>query len=168
MNEVCVLGIDPGLNITGYGLILIKNKKPTLIKYGYIKTNSKNSLSQRLDKIYTSLNEIIKEYKPDHVAIEDIFYAENVKTAIIMGHARGAAIVAATQNECLVAEYTAREVKMSVVGNGAAAKNQVNFMVSNILQVKEKITPDDASDALAVALCKWNRLKLESKGLTQR
>lgn len=165
MDEVCILGIDPGLNVTGFGLIHIKNKKPFLLRYGHIKTDSKNSLSQRLDIIFNSLNEIIKEHKPDHVAIEDIFYAENVKTAIVMGHARGAAIVAATQNDCNVSEYTAREVKMSVVGNGAAAKNQVNFMVCNLLQVKDKITPDDASDALAVALCKWNRLKLESRGL---
>ncbi len=168
MNEICILGIDPGLNVTGYGLILIKNKKATLLKFGTIKTSSKNSLAQRLDYIFNSLNDIIKEFKPDHVAIEDIFYAENVKTAIVMGHSRGAAIVAATKNKCLVSEFTAREVKMSVVGNGAAAKNQVNFMVSNILGIKEKITPDDASDALAVALCKWNRLQLESMGLTKK
>ena len=80
-----------------------------------------------------------------------------------MGHARGAAIVAAMQNKSDVSEYSAREVKMSVVGNGAAAKNQVNYMVANLLRVKEKITPDDASDALAVALCKWNRLQMELK-----
>ncbi len=158
MSEISILGIDPGLNITGFGLILIKNKTPILQRYGHIKTNSKTNLAQRLNTIYNSLNDIIKEHKPDHVAIEDIFYAENVKTAIVMGHARGVAIVAATQNGCTISEYAAREVKMSVVGNGAAAKSQVNFMVSNILRVKEKITPDDASDAIAVALCKWSWL----------
>jgi len=165
MNDICILGIDPGLNVTGYGLIEIKNNKPSLIQYGTIRTEAKNELSERLNKIFDSLNAILNEFKPHYVAVEDIFYAENVKTAIVMGHARGTVIVAAKQNGANVSEYTAREVKMSVVGNGAAAKNQVNFMVSNILRVKEKITPEDASDALAVALCKWNRLERELKGL---
>jgi len=165
MNDTCILGIDPGLNVTGYGLIEIKGNKPFLIKYGTIRTESKAELSDRLYKIFKALNEIIFEYQPNYVAIEDIFYAENVKTAIVMGHARGTAIVAAKQNGAKVSEYTAREVKMSVVGNGAAAKNQVNYMVANILRVKEKITPNDASDALALALCQWNRLERELKGL---
>ena len=165
MNDTCILGIDPGLNVTGYGLIEIKGNKPSLVKYGTIRTESKTELSERLFRIFQSLNEIIFEYQPNYVAIEDIFYAENVKTAIVMGHARGTAIVAAKQNGAKVSEYTAREVKMSVVGNGAAAKNQVNYMVANILRVKEKISPNDASDALAVALCQWNRLERELKGL---
>lgn len=165
MNDTCILGIDPGLNVTGYGLIKIEGNKPSLIKFGTIRTSPKRELSERLHQIFVSLHEIIFEYQPHYVAIEDIFYAENVKTAIVMGHARGTAIVAAMQNGARVSEYTAREVKMSVVGNGAAAKSQVNFMVSNILRIKEKITPDDASDALAVALCKWNRLARELKGL---
>ena len=165
MNDTCILGIDPGLNVTGYGLIEIKANKPSLIKYGTIRTEAKKELSERLYRIFESLNEIIFEFQPHYVAIEDIFYAENVKTAIVMGHARGTAIVAAKQNGAKVSEFTAREVKMSVVGNGAAAKNQVNFMVANILRVKEKISPNDASDALAVALCQWNRLGRELKGL---
>ena len=165
MNDVCILGIDPGLNVTGYGLIKINDNKPSLIKYGTIRTEAKKELSERLYKIFESLNEIIFEFQPHYVAVEDIFYAENVKTAIVMGHARGTVIVAAKQNGAHVSEFTAREVKMSVVGNGAAAKNQVNYMVANILRVKEKITPDDASDALAVALCQWNRLERELKGL---
>ena len=159
------MGIDPGLNVTGYGLIEIKGNKPFLINYGTIRTESKKELSERLYKIFESLNEIMFQFQPHYVAIEDIFYAENVKTAIVMGHARGTAIVAAKQNGAQVSEYTAREVKMSVVGNGAAAKSQVNYMVANILRVKEKITPNDASDALAIALCKWNRLERELKGL---
>ena len=165
MNNSCILGIDPGLNVTGYGLIEIKGNKPFLINYGTIRTESKKELSERLYKIFESLNEIMFQFQPHYVAIEDIFYAENVKTAIVMGHARGTAIVAAKQNGAQVSEYTAREVKMSVVGNGAAAKSQVNYMVANILRVKEKITPNDASDALAIALCKWNRLERELKGL---
>ena len=161
-----ILGIDPGLNTTGYGIIDVQSNKPKLIKYGHIRTKSKESLSQRLHSIFQSLDLIISEYKPDRVAIEDIFYAENVKTAIVMGHARGAAMVAATKNNAVVGEFTAREVKMSVVGNGAASKGQVNFMVSNILRVKDKISPEDASDALAVALCQMHRLQREAKGLS--
>ena len=168
MSIVRILGIDPGLNITGYGLIEINNNKPSLIKYGHIRTNSKDSLSERLHQIFQNLNSLIAEYKPDRVAIEDLFYAENIKTAIVMGHARGAAIVAAMQNKAIVSEFSPREVKMSVVGNGAAAKNQVKFMVSNILSIKEKITPDDASDALAAALCQWHRIQMESKGLKKK
>ncbi len=166
MADFRILGIDPGLNITGYGIIDIQTNKPKLIKYGHIRTKSKESLSHRLHIIFESLDSIISEYKPDRVAIEDIFYAENVKTAIVMGHARGAAIVAATKNNSSVGEFTAREVKMSVVGNGAASKSQVNYMVGNILRVKEKITPEDASDALAVALCQMHRLQREAKGLS--
>lgn len=165
MKDICILGIDPGLNVTGYGIIHIKKNKPFLVTYGTVRTKSKSDLSERLNRIFKSLHELISEYNPDYVAIEDIFYAENVKTAIVMGHARGAAIVAAMQNGANVSEFSAREVKMSVVGNGAAAKNQVNFMVSNLLQIKEKITPDDASDALAVALCQWHRIKSDVKGI---
>jgi crossover junction endodeoxyribonuclease RuvC len=165
MNSLRILGIDPGLNVTGYGLIEINGRKPELLKYGHISTNSKNNLAERLHLIFQTLNKIIFEYKPDRVAIEDLFYAENVKTAIVMGHARGAAIVAAMQNDATVAEFTAREVKMSVVGNGAASKTQVKYMVANILSVKEDIKPDDASDALAVALCQWHRLQSEARGL---
>lgn len=166
MSVFRILGIDPGLNTTGYGIIDIRSNKPILIKYGHIRTKPKQLLAERLYVIFHALDLIISEYKPDRVAIEDIFYAENVKTAIVMGHARGAAIVAAMKNDASVREYTAREVKMSVVGNGAASKTQVNFMVSNILHVKEKITPEDASDALAVALCQMHRLKREEKGLS--
>lgn len=162
-----ILGIDPGLNTTGYGLIEITGRKANLVKYGSVCTSVKSSLSERLYIIFDTLNTLIAEYKPDRVAIEDLFYAENVKTAIVMGHARGAAIVAAMENNALVAEFSPREVKMSVVGNGAASKSQVKFMVSNLLAIKEKISPDDASDALAVALCQWHRLQLESKGLSK-
>ncbi|MGD9489282.1 MAG: crossover junction endodeoxyribonuclease RuvC [Calditrichaceae bacterium] len=164
MSRIKILGVDPGLNITGYGMIEIaENENPQLFTYGHIRTNARKSLSERLHQIYSKLNDVINEHQPDFMAIEDLFYAENVKTAIIMGHARGAAIVAGMNNGVDVTEYTAREVKMSVVGNGAAAKSQVQFMVRNILGVKEKIEPDDASDALAVALCKWHRLGKDKK-----
>lgn len=166
MNDRLILGIDPGLNITGYGMIKIAEaSNPQLFTYGHIRTNARDSLAQRIHKIYTELNALIKEQRPEIVAIENIFYAENVKTAISMGHARGAAMIAAMNNDALVREYSPREVKMSVVGSGGAVKSQVKFMVQKILGIKENIQPDDASDALAVALCYWHRQKNERLGI---
>lgn len=151
------------MNITGYGIITITDAgDPRLSGFGHIRTNARNSLAERLQKIFESLQEVIRTYQPEVVAIEDLFYSENVKTAIVMGHARGAAILAATMNRLPVSEYSPREVKMSVVGNGAASKSQVQFMVRNLLSIGEPIEPDDASDALAVALCKWHRMNQEN------
>lgn len=160
MQDRLILGIDPGLNITGYGIIKIaEGDSPQLFTYGHIRTNSRKSLAERLQKIYDELQKVLQSHQPQQVAIESIFYAENVKTAIVMGHARGAAMVCARNNGAELAEYAPREIKMSVVGNGAATKTQVKFMVRSILKLRENIEPDDASDALAVALCHWHRTK---------
>jgi crossover junction endodeoxyribonuclease RuvC len=153
-----VLGIDPGLNITGFGVIesdAFKNFQ--MIRFGVIRTDPKWSLPERLYRIHHGVEEVILSEHPDVLAIEDIFYAENVKTAIVMGHARGAVIVAGMRNNIPVFEYSPREVKMSVVGNGAAAKTQVQFMVRSLLRLREPVQPLDASDALAVAICHSNR-----------
>ncbi len=156
-----ILGIDPGLNTTGYGILEISDQaSPKIVTYGAIKTNAKMTLATRLNKIFENISKIAKEYRPDIVAVESLFYAENVKTAIVMGHARGAVLVAAMQHNAAVVEFSPREVKMSVVGNGAASKEQVNFMVRQILKLRQEIKPDDASDALAIALCHWHRSKL--------
>lgn len=156
-----ILGIDPGLNVTGYGILEIDNTSaPRLNICGVIKTNARMTLASRLNKIFENINKIAEEHKPEIAAVEGVFYAENVKTAIVMGHARGAILVASMQNNVEVFEYSPREVKMSVVGNGAASKEQVNFMVKQILRIKSAIEPHDASDALAVALCHWHRSKL--------
>ena len=153
-----IIGIDPGLNCTGYGIIRVaEGLNPQLFNYGSIKTNAHDSLAVRLYQIFEKITQIVDEYKPDTAAFESVFYAENVKTAIIMGHARGAAMVAAMSHHLDLFEYSPREIKMSVVGNGAASKEQVNYMVRQILCIKENIKPDDASDALAAALCHWHR-----------
>ena len=166
MERFKILGIDPGLNITGYGIVEIaEDNSPQLFTYGHIRTSAKKSLSERIFEIFAQLNTLVLEHRPRTMAIEDVFYAENVKTAIVMGHARGAAMVAAMANRVQVREYAAREVKMSVVGNGAASKTQVKFMVQQLLKIRETIKPDDASDALAVALCHWHRLQKEQRGL---
>jgi crossover junction endodeoxyribonuclease RuvC len=101
----------------------------------------------------------IEEYKPDQIALEDIFYSENIKTAIVMGHARGVALLAVVNAGLSPAEYSPREVKLAVVGRGSASKEQVQFMVKNILRLKEDIKPADAADALAVALCHYHRMQ---------
>lgn len=162
MTNQKILGIDPGLSATGYGMIEIAgDDHPQLFAYGAIRSKAKEELAQRLFYIYQELSRILVEQKPDVVAIESIFFAENVRTAIVMGHVRGVVMLAAMNHGAQVREYSPREIKMSVVGNGAAAKSQVKFMVRNILQVREEIEPDDASDALAVALCQWHRMKNE-------
>ncbi len=154
-----ILGIDPGSQVTGLGVIDVGNRRDLkLCYYGCIRTKRKESLPFRLKQIYQGLIDIIKEFHPDHVAIEDIFYSDNVKTAIVMGQARGVSLLAPINMGIEPAEYSPREVKLAVVGNGNASKNQVHFMVKNMLKIKEDISPDDASDALAVALCHNHRL----------
>jgi len=160
MSSLTILGIDPGISNTGYGVVKIaEDNKPKLLKYGHFHTNSKHNLAQRLHKIYCGLEKIIEEINPDIMVVENIFYSDNVQTAIVMGHARGAILVAAMNNGCEVAEYSPREIKQSVVGSGGAAKEQVHFMVKQLLHIREDIKPDDASDALAAALCHWHKLK---------
>ncbi len=155
-----ILGIDPGLSVTGYGAIAIESRKLYSLGYGGIYNRGKSvRLSEKLLKIYEGIREAIISYKPDHFAIEDIFYHENVNTAIVMGHARGVAMLAARQAEIPVYEYAAREIKMSTVGSGAASKHQVQAMVKNLLGIPKLPRPQDAADALAVALCHYHRLK---------
>ncbi len=157
-----ILGIDPGLNITGYGLIQIAEVPvPQLFMYGCVRTKAKQPLAERLFKIHTEIKDLITEHKPDVLVMEDIFYAKNIKTAITMGHVRGAVMVAAMDRGISVVEYSPREIKLSVTGNGGASKDQVNFMVQRILKVAEPITPADASDALAAAICHWHRIKFQ-------
>ena len=159
MHKRRILGIDPGTQITGVGIIDFDDQgELSVCYYGSIKTIAKSSLPIRLKKIYQGLIDIIKEYKPDFIALEDIFYSENIKTAIVMGHARAVAILASINLEIEPMEYAPREVKLAVVGRGNASKSQVQYMVRNILSIKDEINPPDAADALAVALCHFNRL----------
>jgi crossover junction endodeoxyribonuclease RuvC len=155
-----ILGIDPGSQITGVGIIdILQDRNIILCYHGCIRTSRNATLADRLKQIYSGLAELIAKYKPDHVAVEDIFYSDNVKTAIVMGQARGVSLLAPINLGIPPAEYSPREVKLAVVGRGNASKEQVHFMVKTILRLKEDITPDDASDALAVAICHYHRLR---------
>jgi crossover junction endodeoxyribonuclease RuvC len=157
--KIRILGIDPGTRVTGVGIIDINaSGEPDICYYGCITTDRKQTLPVRLNQIYCGLLAIIEEYKPNSIALEDIFYSENIKTAIVMGHARGVSLLAPIIKGIEPAEYSPREVKLSVVGRGNASKDQVQYMVKHILNIKEQDVPLDAADALAVALCHFNRL----------
>ncbi|MBA2711910.1 MAG: crossover junction endodeoxyribonuclease RuvC [Tatlockia sp.] len=146
-----ILGIDPGSRITGYGLIKEENRKLFYIDSGCIRT-SEGELSQRLLQIFDGICQLMDNYSPDEVAIEQVFMHENVSSALKLGHARGAAMVAAATHRVKVNEYSAREVKQAVVGYGAAQKDQVKLMVVNLLLLNSA-PQNDAADALAIAIC---------------
>ena len=155
-----ILGIDPGLSVTGYGVIEIARGRPRALDFGGIYNRGKSlPLAERLQTIYEGVRAVIEQQQPQEFAIENVFFHENVNTAIVMGHARGVAMLAAQQAGMTVNEYAAREVKMSTVGTGAASKQQVQAMVQKLLSMKELPRPQDAADALAVALCHFHRLK---------
>ena len=155
-----VLGIDPGLVTTGYGLIQVKNNSSSIIDYGTISPKQSDSLSQRLNTIYEDVSYIINKYKPNIMAIEEVFYGKNVKSALRLGHARGVSMVCASKNNISVFEYSARKVKQSITGNGAAHKSQVQFMIIKEFNLGNVKFSTDASDAIAIALCHINQIKL--------
>ncbi len=154
-----ILGIDPGLSATGYGIVEVRDDKLKFITHGSIRKLPRTGFTENLLGIFQGIEKIIHDFQPGYCSIEDIFYHQNKKTAIIMGHARGVAMLAAAKNSIPVYEYSPREVKMSIVGSGAASKIQVQAMVKNILGLSEIPQPDDAADALAVAICHFHRLK---------
>ena len=157
-----ILGIDPGTRITGYGLIEKQGNRLIHVDNGAIYTNSKDELPQRLKIIFEGLVEVIERYKPDVVAIEQVFMAKNAQSALKLGQARGAAIVASVNADLPVSEYTALQVKSAVVGYGKAGKSQVQQMVKALMKLPE-IAQEDASDALAVAICHANSHHLTNR-----
>ena len=147
------MGIDPGSNCTGYGIVEEINGDLKVVHWGSVKTKPRQSFPEKLKLIYDELIATSRELNPDEVAVEDMFYATNVKSALKLGQTRGVAILSAVNEGKPVAEYSPLEVKQSVVGYGHAEKEQVQDMVTAILKLKEKPEPLDASDALAVAIC---------------
>jgi crossover junction endodeoxyribonuclease RuvC len=152
-----ILGVDPGIADTGYGLVKIdKDRKMSCLAYGSIKTKAKTELTERLEIINIELGKIIKKYKPDLMAVEELFFCNNVKTAIIVGQARGVILLTAKQQAISITEFTPLQVKQAVSSYGKAPKLQVQKMVKLLLNLKEIPKPDDAADALAVAICASN------------
>jgi len=156
-----VLGVDPGSRITGYGLLEEKNRQIFFVEAGLIKPPEKMPFPRRIHKIFQGLVEILDRCAPDAMAVEDLFYAKNARSSLKLGHARGAVLVAAGQNDVSVFEYTPLEIKKSVVGYGRAEKEQVRSMVTIMLQLKQQV-PLDASDALAAAICHINSSRLRT------
>jgi crossover junction endodeoxyribonuclease RuvC len=158
-NGVVILGVDPGSSVTGYGLIRSHGQKDTLVESGVIEPSPGALLPDKLNDIFDGLLRIIQKKEPDHFAIEQAFYSKNARSALIMGQARGVAILAAAKSRLSIAEYSPKEVKSAVVGTGSASKAQVQFMVQKLLKLKEPPVPLDAADALAVALCHAQRIR---------
>jgi crossover junction endodeoxyribonuclease RuvC len=154
-----IFGIDPGTNITGYGVIKAVNNSVSWVDSGVIQTNSRDDLAGKLLAIYDGLVGKMAQHVPDRVCIEQAFYAKNVHTTLLLGHARGVAILAAKKAGACVAEYSPREIKKSVVGNGNAAKEQVEYMIRALLAVPVQAMHTDAYDALAAALCDFQNYR---------
>ncbi len=148
-----IIGIDPGFAITGYGVLDYTGNKFRLLDVGVITTNAKLDFPSRLLCIHNELDILISKYKPDAMAVEELFFNTNVKTAIQVGHGRGVALLAAAKAGIKIYEYTPLQVKQAVVGYGRAKKEQVQQMVKVLLNLDKIPKPDDAADALAVAIC---------------
>ena len=155
-----VLGIDPGLTKTGFGLLSISNDTPQIIDYGIIEPNKNDYLSKRLHSIYVDINQLIEMFSPTVFSIEDIFYGRNVKSALLLGQARGVAMLCAAKYDIPVFEYSAKKVKQAITGNGNADKTQLQYMIKQIFKLKYLPTPLDASDASGIALCHLNQMKV--------
>ena len=148
-----VLGIDPGTAVTGYGIVCKDGRNPlTLVECGVIRTKPRDALAQRLTEIHEGVLELIRRHKPDILSIEDIFYAKNVRTTVVLGHARGVILLAAAKAGMEIHEYPPAEIKKAVAGTGAATKLQVQFMVTRLLRLKSAPQPSDAADGVAAAL----------------
>lgn len=148
-----ILGIDPGYAILGYGVLDKIGNKFVTVAYGSITTDSKMEMPERLVALYDGLTEIIQTYKPDEASIEELFFNNNAKTAILVGEARGVAVLACAKQGLKISEYTPLQIKQALVGYGRADKKQVQAMVKAILNLDEIPKPDDTADAVAAAIC---------------
>jgi crossover junction endodeoxyribonuclease RuvC len=160
---VITLGIDPGMAIMGYGVIESSGNKLRALDYGVVTTSSDMETPKRLLRIFNSVEELIEKYSPDAIAYEELFFNKNVKTALVIGHARGAAVLAGAKQSIDLYEYTPLQVKQAVVGYGRADKQQVQSMIKLLLNFREIPKPDDAADALAVAICHINSAQFARK-----
>lgn len=153
-----ILGVDPGSRLTGYGVIESSQGRLQFVACGVVKTTPSFPFANRLNEIFEGINEVIQLHNPDVASVEDVFLASNPRSALKLGHARGAAVVAAMQNGLAVYDYSPRSVKQAVVGYGQAEKEQVQHMVKILLGLSGSPS-QDAADALAVAICHANQFK---------
>ena len=156
-----ILGIDPGLATLGYGVIEAVNEKRRLIQFGTLTTPAGQPMPQRLRAIFQGVNQLMDIYRPDDVAFEELFFAKNITTGMAVSAARGVALVAVVQRTDNLYEYTPMQIKQAVTGYGGADKHQVQQMVKMLLNMKDIARPDDAADALAVALTHANSMNMK-------
>lgn len=158
-----ILGLDPGTATVGYGLIDIEDGQPVVVAYGVFTTSPKDGgTAVRLQIIYQELNDLIDQYQPDAAAVEELFFGRNITTAVKVGQARGVLLLGLANAGLPVAEYSPPKIKEAVSGYGKASKQQVQFMVQNILDLDEIPKPDDAADGLAVALTHYQHYRYEA------
>lgn len=160
---VRVMGVDPGTKATGFGVVEASGRRLSSVAWGTIRGPARSSLAERLKAMSDGLKEAIAAYRPAVVAVEDTFYAQNVKSALALGQARGVALVAAAEAGLQVVAYPARTIKKAVVGYGGADKEQIQAMVARLLGLKEPPDSLDAADALAVAICHCHTSALEAR-----
>ncbi|MEZ4357273.1 MAG: crossover junction endodeoxyribonuclease RuvC [Eubacteriales bacterium] len=158
-----ILGIDPGLATMGYGVVDLCASKLKMVDFGAVYTDASLQLPERLNMIFEGVTQLIECFNPDTIAIEELFFNKNVKTALTVGHARGVAIAAAYRKNKELFEYTPLQIKQSVVGYGRAEKEQVQMMVKTILSLNCIPKPDDAADALAVSICHAHSFKFKAE-----
>ena len=156
-----ILGIDPGLATLGYGVIEADNNKRRLIQFGTLNTPAGQPMPQRLRAIFQGMNQLMDIYQPDDVAFEELFFSKNITTGMAVSAARGVALVAVVERTENLYEYTPMQIKQAVTGYGGADKHQVQQMVKMLLNMKEIARPDDAADALAVALTHANSMNMK-------
>ena len=149
-------GVDPGIRITGYGIIRTIDNTMKYEDAGVIKPKPRSSIQEKLEYIYDGLSNKFEEYRPDCVCIEQAFYAKNVNTTLVLGQVRGVALLAAKKSGVEVVEFTPKEIKKAVVGNGNATKDQVEYMVKTLLRLPDKKIESDMYDALAASICAFN------------
>lgn len=154
-----ILGIDPGTAICGYGVVEQQGNRFRMLEYGAIRSSSTEEPAARLQTIFLGLNRIIEQYRPGQMAVEELFFNKNVRTALVVGQARGVIMLAGQLQGIPIFEYTPLQVKQAVVGYGRAEKQQVQYMVKAILNLNEIPKPDDAADALAIAICHGNSVR---------
>lgn len=158
------VGIDPGTALTGYGVVRLESDSSlAVVEYGVIRTSAEAEMPDRLSKLHRELGKIVAEHRPESAAVEKLFFQRNVKTAIAVGQARGVVLLTLGESQIPVHEYSPPEIKQAVAGYGGAEKGQVQRMVQQLLDLAELPTPDDAADALAVAICHLHSLRFRER-----
>jgi crossover junction endodeoxyribonuclease RuvC len=161
---VIVLGVDPGISTTGYGVVAqADDRRSSLLECGVIRTSPDSPLPERLREIFEGVREVVVRHQPVVAAVEGVFYGRNVRTTVVLGHARAAVLLAASLGDVPIAEYAPAEIKNAVAGTGRATKDQMQYMVQQLLRLRTPPRPADAADGVAVALCHLSAFRVPKR-----